>query len=163
MKQCPGCSETKPLDAFPPNRAQRDGRQSRCYPCHREYMALYRARHRASLVAYARSYYRAHPDRWHYDPSRINDEQKRRYTSAWRADHPEWVRLLNRANNTVRRALKDGRLVKERACEACGATNRKIAGAHHDYTRPLDVVWLCYPCHSRWDAADPKLPREAAS
>ena len=159
MKRCPGCSEFKRLEQFPPNRSQRDGRQSRCTPCHKRYMGAYRATNRDKALAYAKAYYRAHPERFRYDRSKVNQAAKARYTRRWRAAHPDWIILLNRANNAVRRALKTGRLVRASACEWCGATDRKIAGAHHDYSKPLEVTWLCYSCHCRWDTAEPKLPR----
>jgi hypothetical protein len=80
-----------------------------------------------------------------------NPEAARR----WQTEHPERMRLVYRAHNRVRRAVTSGALVKPDACEACGAV-RKISAAHADYARPLDVRWLCYPCHIRWDRAHPK-------
>jgi hypothetical protein len=40
----------------------------------------------------------------------------------------------------VRSAVRAGRLVRA-ACETCGAT--KTQGHHDDYSKPLDVRWLC--------------------
>ena len=37
MKKCPGCGETKPLNEFHVNKRAKDGRQSRCKECLREY------------------------------------------------------------------------------------------------------------------------------
>jgi hypothetical protein len=31
-----------------------------------------------------------------------------------------------------------------------------LEAAHHDYSRPLEVRWLCPPCHRAWDSAQPK-------
>jgi len=41
-------------------------------------------------------------------------------------------------------AIRDGRLIKQ-PCEVCGET---LVEAHHDdYSKPLDVRWLCRPHH----------------
>lgn len=80
-----------------------------------------------------------------------NPERARR----WQTEHPERVRIVFRAANRVHRAVARGDLVKPDACEACGAV-RKVCAAHADYARPLDVRWLCYSCHNRWDRAHPK-------
>ena|ERR1035437_2491923 len=51
--------------------------------------------------------------------------------------------MLN-ASDYVYEALRDGRLVRQ-PCETCGRTP---AQAHHDdYSRPLDVRWLCGSHH----------------
>ena len=39
---------------------------------------------------------------------------------------------------------KRGKLVPE-PCARCGATD--VVMHHEDYGRPLDVTWLCRPCH----------------
>jgi hypothetical protein len=54
-----------------------------------------------------------------------------------------------RARNAVSRALRTGRLVRASSCSACGRTERKLQAHHADYARPLDVIWLCSPCHKR--------------
>ena len=63
------------------------------------------------------------------------------YTKAYREKFPEkW-----KAVYTVANALKSGRLVKM-PCENCG-TKKHIHAHHRDYSKPLDVQWLCDPCH----------------
>lgn len=58
------------------------------------------------------------------------------------------------AHSRVQRALKSGKLVRPDRCERCGAADVRLRDgrsglhAHHaDYSRPLDVEWLCVTCH----------------
>jgi hypothetical protein len=57
--------------------------------------------------------------------------------------------------SAVQRALRSGLLVRPETCERCGRVPKRmrngttgIVGHHHDYSRPLDVVWLCRTCHA---------------
>lgn len=50
-----------------------------------------------------------------------------------------------RATSCVNNAVRDGRLMKK-PCEVCG---HPIVQAHHDdYSKPLDVRWLCVQHHN---------------
>jgi|SRR6185312_13678459 len=58
------------------------------------------------------------------------------------------------ARRAVRREIMAGRLVRPSTCSKCGATPeapkgtaRAIHAHHHDYSRPLDVEWICAKCH----------------
>jgi len=52
------------------------------------------------------------------------------------------------ANHAVNNAIRDRRLVRE-TCQVCGAE----AQAHHeDYSKPLDVLWLCPEHHAELHA-----------
>lgn len=68
--------------------------------------------------------------------TRIVDKTKK---DQWRKQFPE----RKNAQAKVYRALASGKLTKQ-PCFVCG----EIAEAHHpDYSRPLDVVWLCASHH----------------
>lgn len=54
--------------------------------------------------------------------------------------------------NDFHAALSAGRVVKPATCEGCGKSpvGHDVLDAHHDdYSRPLDVRWLCRSCHVR--------------
>ena len=57
------------------------------------------------------------------------------------------------AYGKVRTALKNGDLVRPSSCSRCGRTGvcsdgRSIIQAHHhDYSKPLEVEWICSSCH----------------
>jgi hypothetical protein len=64
-------------------------------------------------------------------------------------------RLKEAARKETRQAIARGALVPE-PCEVCGQSSRLKNGqrgihAHHDdYSRPLDVRWLCPVHHKEW-------------
>lgn len=57
------------------------------------------------------------------------------------------TRAAQSAHEQVYRAVRSGAL-KRLPCERCGATHC-VHGHHEDYSRPLDVRWLCPKCHAR--------------
>lgn len=61
----------------------------------------------------------------------------------------EYNRLVNAAHAALTHAIATGKLVKQ-PCEHCGST-QKIQGHHDDYTKPLNVTWLCFTCHRKED------------
>jgi len=58
-----------------------------------------------------------------------------------RAGTPEY-----KARQAVARAVKSGRLVRPDFCSRCDVSC-KPEGHHHDYSKPLEVEWLCDDCH----------------
>lgn len=54
----------------------------------------------------------------------------------------------NNARNLVNYYVSVGNIIKPKNCSKCGATGR-IEGHHFDYSKPLDIVWVCTLCHNR--------------
>jgi hypothetical protein len=49
--------------------------------------------------------------------------------------------------NKVQWAVESGKIKKPTNCECCQKPSNKLEGHHKDYSKPLDVIWLCPPCH----------------
>lgn len=47
----------------------------------------------------------------------------------------------------VNQAIKKGVLRKPKKCENCGNDKRRVEAHHEDYSKPLQVNWLCRLCH----------------
>ena len=110
----------------------------------------------------------AQRERYATDPeyrARIASQNKKTYETdktpafnrakKWTAKDPERTRVIKRVGMNVAYAVKTGKLTKPTKCEQCGSEKR-ITAAHESYDRPLDVRWLCWPCHVKWDHEKPK-------
>lgn len=67
------------------------------------------------------------------------------YKRRFQAKFPEKVA----AHRAFHAALKSGRIVRPDQCERCGVAC-KPHGHHDDYSKPLDVRWLCHKCHNAY-------------
>ena len=52
-----------------------------------------------------------------------------------------------RTHDKVKYATKKSNIVKPKHCEHCNIET-SLHGHHPDYTKPLEVIWLCPACHS---------------
>lgn len=91
-------------------------------------------------------------------------ERKDQYTRRRRGSHAETRRQAARyaarrerfpeqydAHRAVYTAVRNGTLIKPTACERCGTTGVRLDGSHDDYSKPLEVEWLCRKCHGAKD------------
>lgn len=117
------------------------------------------ALHRDKRIEGCRRYHAANRDRMaEYDLRYYANHKEQALAKAkrWSARNPERAKISKQATDKVLKAIKKGILTRPSTCEACGITGVRIEAAHSDYSRPLDVRWLCRPCHVRWDQHDPK-------
>jgi len=158
MKTCSNCGETKPPSDFYRSGRAADGLQGWCAACHRDYRREWRKGNE-----------RAKQQERGYSFANKNRNRKRRRN--WRREHPEtreadmrWCRdnpekraaiaLRSRLNNLekhaargkVKTAIAKGILVRG-WCEVCG--KRPVHAHHDDYSKPLEVRWLCQYHHQQ--------------
>lgn len=142
-KRCFKCNEVKPRSEFYCHPQMSDGLLGKCKDCARrdvrenrikrsEHYSEYERRRAITEERRRRSkeYQQNHPDKI------------AQYTRRYRANNPEKVRAHSRVGDAKRR----GELSPE-PCRECGST-KSIHAHHEDYSRPLDVEWLCAACHA---------------
>jgi len=61
-----------------------------------------------------------------------------------RDDQPSFSNRV-KARQILKYQMRAGR-IKEEPCKKCGSTE-DVNAHHEDYSKPLDVVWLCRQCH----------------
>lgn len=137
MKTCFKCSRTLPLAEFYRHPQMGDGYLGKCKDCTRDDVT----EHRIKNVGRIRQYDRERAEL----PHRV--ALRARVVKEWRAAHPD--RAL--AQRQLRYAVLTGRVIKPSECQRCSAVPSRIEAHHHDYTKPLDVEWLCKPCHAKAD------------
>lgn len=144
MKTCFKCLQSLPLDAFYKHSAMGDGHLGKCKECTKSDVKNHRAENLERIRAYDKL--RASV------PHRIAARKEYAKTDAGKAAHKKALHVSKfrfperaKARNAVSNATRDGRLEKL-PCFVCG----ERAEAHHpDYSRPLDVVWLCVHHHKQ--------------
>jgi len=134
-KRCFKCGRIKPLSDFYKHSQMADGHLNKCKECAKRDVN----ENRNKNIERCRDYDRA---RYARDGSRgeASPEAKNRAKAAWIRRNPE----ARRAHQAVSNAIRDGKLQRQ-PCEVCGA--KKTQAHHDDYSKPLDVRWLCSMCH----------------
>lgn len=132
LKDCPACKRRRPRSEFYPDPRASSGLNCYCKDCSRQ-----KARAK---------YYR------HYEKNRAKDRIRQttpEYKAAsnkrkmkYRALNPD--RII--AHRILNNAIKRGEMVRQ-SCSTCGKPNAQAH--HHDYSKPLDVEWLCQVCHGK--------------
>lgn len=156
-RTCSKCDTTQVTTEF---RLRKNGRRERqCRSCERAQCRQWHAEHRQETADRSRHWREKNPDQKianGRDWSSRNQKQVIASANRWRTQNIERARMVQRAAYHVRKAVRTGVLVKPGSCSACGRSDLQITAAHHDYSKPLDIRWLCRSCHGRWDYVEPK-------
>ena len=147
------------------------GRSRVCKTCRKAYQREWAfenkdrlARYRADFVEKNPGYYTQKRKEWaEKNPEKAKELEKRKYErkreklglkpreqgskltlKERQARYYERHPIKAEARKIYRYALRHGKLVKG-SCEICGSL--EVDGHHEDYTRPLDVRWLCKVHH----------------
>lgn len=141
-KACFKCLEQKSIEQFYAHVRMPDGYLNKCKDCAKaDALALYK-QHMQDPAWVARERVRTRNRNAKLRAAGKKSKQTYENARAWIDRHP----MKRRAHGMARNALLRGRIVRADACQDCG--QRAPLDMHHpDYSRPLDVVWVCKPCH----------------
>ena len=122
-KRCFKCGKVKPLSEFYKHAQMADGHLNKCKECTRADTARHTEENPMSVYE-----------------TRLKTCLK----------NPSGIR----ARKVIEAALLAGVIERPTVCSGCGCSNEehRIEAHHYDYSKPLDVIWLCTPCHRRMDA-----------
>lgn len=129
MKVCKWCGVEKDLTEFSILSKMKDGHLNKCKPCANIYSKQHRKDNPEYYLKYELSRYQT--------PKRR--ELAKRIQANWCLKYPE----REKAHTITSNAIRDGRLIPQ-VCWVCG---NKAEAHHPDYSRPLEVVWLCKTHH----------------
>lgn len=134
---CHTCKQNKPETAF--NWAIKGvKRQTMCRACFSEY----------------------NKQRYAADPKKYREQVRRYKTENVESVYQTRISAAlhkptkQNAHRAVEAALLAGHLVKPNKCSVCGCSDtlHRIEAHHEDYRQPLNVIWVCTPCHRQLDA-----------
>lgn len=136
MKTCSSCKQIKDFTEFTKRAASKDGLASACRECliQRDKVRYEKEKEYRSIKG---KIYRT------TDTAKKSHEES---AKKWR----ELNKIKRSVHVLVGNYVKNGRLIKPKACESCSVEDVRIHAHHEDYAFPLSVRWLCSKCHTAW-------------
>lgn len=144
MKICRECKKELPIGSFYERPSMKDGYVNSCKDCHSKKSRKYRLDNIEKIRAYDRKRSRLEHRKEQSVKYKKAAASRRIIISdvtAWRKKNPE----KHKAQNAVAIAIRAGK-IKKRPCEKCGTIDN-IHAHHEDYSKPLDIMWLCSKHH----------------
>ena len=131
-KECFKCKTIKLLEEFYKHPNMPDGHVNKCKECNKNDVTTNRNKNIEKYRSYDRERGKI--------PERIKATAE--ISRSWRAED----KRRSVAHNAVARAIRNGSLFRQ-PCVRCG--EEKSLAHHEDYDKPLEVMWLCQPCHKQ--------------
>lgn len=130
-KHCYQCKQDKAVSLFNNRASSKDGKDNRCKDCNK--MSCKKHYQDNSDVCKIRAL-------------------KYKYTEKHKIWYKEYFQKVKSSSEMVARkrvycALKSGVLVKKDFCERC-LVKCSTQAHHYDYKKPLEVLFVCIPCHN---------------
>jgi hypothetical protein len=150
-KKCFKCGETKDLSEFYRHDAMEDGHLGKCKDCTRKDSLQHRKDNLESVREYDRNRKNKaeRTEKTKARLARIKEQDPGKYRMQV-IEAKERYRKRNRekaiAHERIFYAVSTGKLKNPCVCERCNT--KCVTEAHHyDYSKPLEVTWLCDYCH----------------
>jgi hypothetical protein len=156
LKVCTKCDKEKPIDMF---RVAHNA----CKECQRLTHAEWRSNNREKARAASNNWKKNNPEKaaeWQNNNRektviaaakyyRNNKTKAIQSTRTRQVLNKERYAVMIKARGALHNALLYSRLIKPVVCEHCRVESDKLHGHHTDYSKPLEVIWLCTKCHGK--------------
>ena len=161
MKKCFKCGAVKETTEFYKHPQMSDGFLGKCKECTKKDSSKRRADNLESCQAYDRARC-MQPQRVELrrkvSKARVADGRQAESQRRYKDNHPD--RYIT--HNTLHNAKRDGKIYQPKECSECGIETKNLEAHHEDYSKPLDVKWLCIPCHGEKRRKYPKMVYKVA-
>ena len=147
MKKCSKCGEILPESMFHKRSRSKDGLSYQCKDCVKRRQQKYYQRNRLKRLAHRKIYYQENQEHI-LEQKRTKERRQKNNESGkrWYYNNIEKVRAQSKLNW----AVEKGEIKRPIICEDCGLEpDEPLHGHHQDYSRSLEVIWLCHACHMR--------------
>ena len=154
---CKACASVAASGYYGRNKAKVDARSREWRESNAEYLREYRRKRYQEYADEFRRYREANAARHRlrskadWAAIKADPVKLERYRAAavkrnlkWQRENPEKVACYR----VYRKALADGTIECQGYCEFC-SVEVGLVGHHEDYSKPLDVIWLCGDCHRK--------------
>lgn len=125
MKICTYCKVEKPLTAFRKDNQVKDGLSRKCREC------------------FSKDYY-ANREGEAIRHKKYKENYRKTKAEKFRSLPPE----VRKARQTVAARIKYNTITRPSECDICKRECKPDAH-HEDYSKPLDIMWLCRSCHGQ--------------
>ena len=146
MKACKKCGVEKSLDEYYAIKGNKDGKSGKCKDCTKKDV---QKNYRKNI-----DHYKEYDKKRAMLPHRVEARKAYLKTEAGKVSKSKTIKKYRennpnkyKAHTIVGNAVRDGKLFKE-PCEVCGA--KKVHAHHDDYSKPLNIRWLCDKHHNEW-------------
>ncbi len=145
-KKCKDCQKLKLLSDFYTHLGMGDGHLNKCIECVKRRITAWRGDNLERVRAYDRLRGRTE------ERKAINRERGKKRSREYAHLKKEWQKRNShkrQAHIKVGSALRVGTLKKPKRCFDCKKRCERLHGHHDDYSKPLEVIWLCVSCHAK--------------
>lgn len=161
-KVCKKCKEEKMLTEFVRHKGYKDGYYSQCKVCtyalekqwrqqnqdkKNEIRTRYRENNREVIRIQDQENYKKNPEKFQ-ESAKV---RMKKYLSGKGIETREENKILypekHEARKIMAAAVRSKKIIKPESCSLCNEISKRIEGHHKDYSKPLEIVWLCCKCH----------------
>jgi len=162
MKYCYRCSMYKEELDFYRNCIKKDGLSNYCKDCcklsnkksalkykdkRKKYIQQYQSMNKKKISEQQHEWYlknKSHVSQSNHEWDRNNRDKRLEYSQRHKILFPE----QSQARDILNCAVRYGKIIKPSMCNVCKKQCDVLHAHHHDYSKPLDVVWVCPQCHT---------------
>jgi hypothetical protein len=162
MKKCKKCKEYKNITKFGKHRLMTDGLNNWCKCCCKK------ERSKESYKNSQKAYEDANREKRNKKNTEYNERNKEKIKAHRQSEsykklkrehvlkHEKKYPNAHKCRSFYHRNKSKIKILNN--CEICDF-NKSISAHHNDYNKPLDVMFLCSNCHSKWHQKNTALNR----